>query len=96
MRWRDKFETPCTVSAEHSGASLHAHVELDGGYAVEPGDKVQVLGPPITLRFGQTLTIRRTARVSRANRIERLWTKLAGHFEMTELYEVSFTPGRAR
>lgn len=96
MIWRERFETPCTISAEHSGASLHAHVELDGGYAVEPGDRVQVLGPPITLRFGETLRLRRTARVSRANLVERLWTRFAGHLEMSELYEVSFTPGRAR
>lgn len=96
MIWREAFDTPCTVQAEHSGASLHAHVHLDGGYEVEPGDKVRVLGPPIMLRFGETLTLRRTARVSRANLIERLLTKIMGHFEMAELYEVSFTPGRAR
>ena len=32
----------------------------------------------------------RIATVDRASSLERLWTKFAGHFEMTELYEVSF------
>jgi hypothetical protein len=26
--------------------------------------------------------------------LRRAWTRFAGHFEMAELYEVSFTPGR--
>jgi len=26
----------------------------------------------------------------------RAWTRFAGHFEMAELYEVSFTPGRLK
>ena len=33
----------------------------------------------------------RIATVERAGPIERLWTKLCGHFEMNELYEVSFS-----
>jgi len=31
------------------------------------------------------------ATVERASMLGRLWTKFAGHFEMTELWEVSFT-----
>ena len=38
--------------------------------------------------------VQRTATVTRAGRIERLWTKLAGHLELTELYEVSFSERR--
>jgi hypothetical protein len=36
----------------------------------------------------------RHATVRRAGALRRAWTRFAGHFEMAELYEVSFTPGR--
>jgi hypothetical protein len=32
--------------------------------------------------------------VQKAGALRRAWTRFAGHFEMAELYEVSFTPGR--
>jgi hypothetical protein len=41
--------------------------------------------------FGERRVVERIATVERAGVIERLWTKLAGHFEMAELYEVSFS-----
>ena len=44
--------------------------------------------------LGSEMLTRRTATVTRAGRIERLWTKLAGHLELTELYEVSFSERR--
>ena len=59
-----------------------------------PGDKVRVHGEPIVVGFGESAVFDRTATVERATAIERLWTKFAGHFEMTELYEVSFTSRR--
>ncbi|OYY68477.1 hypothetical protein [Sphingomonas sp. 28-63-12] len=91
---RTRFDTPCRIEIENSHEHFHAHVELDGGVAIRPGDKVRVHGDPIMIPFGQSATFDRIATVERATPIERLWTKFAGHFEMTELYEVSFTPGR--
>jgi hypothetical protein len=38
--------------------------------------------------------LRREATVERAGFLERVWVRLAAHFELAELYEVSFTPGR--
>jgi hypothetical protein len=35
-----------------------------------------------------------TATVVSAGLVERLWTQFAGHFGMTELYDVSFTERR--
>jgi hypothetical protein len=32
--------------------------------------------------------------LERAGRLEQAWTRLAARFELSELYEVSFTPGR--
>lgn len=91
---RKPFEVGCRIEVEHSGASLHAHVELDGDVALEPGDRVRVLGPPVILSFGQSLVERRRARVSPANAFERAWTRFLARFELAELYEVSFSPRR--
>jgi hypothetical protein len=55
---------------------------------------VRVHGAPIRIVFGQRLTLRRSATVERAGWLEREWTKFAAWFGLTELYEVSFTPGR--
>ncbi len=88
---RSSFDTPCVVEIEHSDEHLHAHVELANGVAVGPGDRVLVHGDPIVVGFGERRVERRIATVERAGAVERLWTKFAGHFEMTELYEVSFT-----
>jgi len=88
---RSSFDTPCRVEIEHSDAFLCAHVELAGDVAVGPGDRVRVHGAPISVGFGERCVVDRIATVERASAIERLWTKFAGHFEMTELYEVSFS-----
>ncbi len=87
---RQRFDTPCRVEVEHSDEHLHAHVELAGGVEVGPGDRVCVHGEPIVVGFGERRVENRIATVERASSLERLWTKFAGHFEMTELYEVSF------
>lgn len=91
---RTSFDTPCRIEIENSHEHFHAHVELAGGVAINPGDKVRVHGDPIVIPFGESASFDRIATVERATAIERLWTRFAGHFEMTELYEVSFSPGR--
>jgi hypothetical protein len=90
---RTQFDTPCTIELEYSSECLCAHVELADGVAVGPGDKVLVHGAPIRLNFGERRTLERMATVQRASAIERLWTRIAGHFEMHELYDISFTDG---
>jgi hypothetical protein len=91
---RQARETVCTINVECSAASVHAHVELDDNLALRPGDRVKVHGPPIQVGFGQSLMLRRDATVEQAGFMERAWVRLAAHFELAELYEVSFTPGR--
>ncbi len=88
---RTRFDTPCRVEIEHSEEQLCAHVELAGAVAVGPGDRVRVHGAPIRVAFGERRIEERMATVERAGAVGRLWTKFAGHFEMTELYEVSFS-----
>lgn len=88
---RSSFDTACRIEVEHSDEFLCAHVELAGGVAINPGDQVRVHGAPIEVPFGERRIFDRIATVERAGPIERLWTKFAGHFEMAELYEVSFS-----
>lgn len=89
------IEVPCTVEVEHTWASLHAHVDLDGDVEIGPGDSVLVHGAPASVPFGECLTMRCRATVVRANWLERIWTKVLATLEFTELYEVSFTGRRA-
>jgi hypothetical protein len=91
---RQTQDTPCTIEIEHTERSLHAHVELEGQLALQPGDRVRVHGEPIRVRFGDKMTLHRNATVERAGWLERQWTRFAARFELSELYEVSFTPGR--
>lgn len=91
---RHSRDTQCTIEIEHSENYLHAHVELDDESDLRPGDRVHVHGAPIRVSFGQRLTLRRPATVERANWFERQWTRLAARFEITELYEISFSSRR--
>ena len=91
---RRRQQTPCTIEIEHTETSLHAHVDLDCGMTLRPGDRVRVHGAPIRVTFGDKMTLRRDATIERAGWLERQWTRLAARFELSELYEVSFTNGR--
>jgi hypothetical protein len=92
---RASIETPCTIDIEHTHEAFHAHVVLDGDIAIGPGDSVRVHGAPIRVAFGETHHERRLATVKQAGALRRLWTRVTARFLFTELYEVSFTPGRA-
>ena len=87
-----RFATPCTVEIACDGESLHAHVRLDG-VEVGPADKVRVHEAPAHIRFGERRTLVTRATVTRANGLERLMTKLSARLQLTELFEVSFSPG---
>lgn len=93
---RTRFDTPCRIEIDNHDSACHAHVELAGDIAIAPGDRVRVHGEPIAVPFGESACFERLATVTRASAIERLWTRIAGHFELAELYEVSFTPGRIK
>jgi hypothetical protein len=89
-----RFDTPCRIEIEQTAEHFHAHVRLAGDIELQPGDRVKVHGAPIRVDFGQSLAIDRMATVTRAGPLVRLWIRLAAYFDLTELYEVSFTPGR--
>ena len=89
------FDIPCTIEVEHGFDHLHAHVELDGDIAIHPGDRVRVHGSAIRLPYGERLVEHRMATVTRATALGRAWIRLKARFELTELYEISFSNGKA-
>ena len=85
------FDIACEIEVAHTFESLHAHVELDGGIPIYPGDAVKVHGEPIHVPYGEIGRFRRMATVTRASALERLWTRMTGRLEMMELLEFSFS-----
>lgn len=84
-------EVPCTVEVSHRFESLHAHVRFDNGAVVHPGDEVLVHGAPVLAGFGQVVVEQRTATITRASALERLWTRATGDLGVMELCEFSFS-----
>jgi hypothetical protein len=88
-------QVPCTIDLLNTAEFVHAHVELEG-IEVGPGDTVVVHDAPSTIAFGEHQVMRRMATVTRATALDRFVTKLTAYLELTELYEVGFSAGRAR
>ncbi|MBR3371392.1 MAG: hypothetical protein IKG52_12265 [Rhodobacteraceae bacterium] len=84
-------KVPCTVEVSHRFEALHAHVRFNDGSVVHPGDEVQVQGPPVLAAWGELIVEDRIATITRANALERAWTRLTGDFEFMELCEFSFS-----
>jgi hypothetical protein len=89
--FREKETAPCTVTISHRFEELSAHVRLDNGAVICPGDTVQVQGPEIMAEFGELVEEKRTAIITRASKLEQLWTRATGDFEFMELCEFSFS-----
>ena len=88
---RTKETAPCTVMISHRFEELSAHVRLDNGAVIHPGDTVQVQGPEIMAAFGELVEEQRIAVITRASTLEQLWTRATGDFEFMELCEFSFS-----
>ncbi|MBC7675592.1 MAG: hypothetical protein H7173_05955 [Rhodoferax sp.] len=84
-------EVPCTVEVSHRFESLHAHVRFNNGAVVYPGDEVLVHGKPVLAAYGELVIEDRTATITRASRLERLWTRMTGDLGFMELCEFSFS-----
>ncbi|MCY4300997.1 MAG: hypothetical protein OXC68_04560 [Aestuariivita sp.] len=82
---------PCEVEVSHCFESLHAHVKFLDGSVVKPGDEVIVQGPEVMAPYGSVVREQREAVIYRASKIEELWTRLTGDFEIMELCEFSFS-----
>jgi hypothetical protein len=91
---RRTLDVGCRIEINHTPENFGAHVHLDGEPEIAPGDRVCVYGDPIEVVPGQDMDVRRRARIERATMFGRAWTRFRGQFEITELYEVSFTTRR--
>ena len=91
LLFREKETAPCTVTISHRFEELSAHVRLDNGAVINPGDTVQVQGPEIMAAFGDLVEEQRTAVITRASKLEQLWTRATGDLEFMELCEFSFS-----
>ncbi len=88
---KSQEQAPCTVEVSHRFESLHAHVRFDNGAVVHPGDEVLVHGAPVMAPYGEVVVEKRTATITRASKLERLWTRATGDFEFMELCEFPFS-----
>lgn len=88
---RRRDEAPCTVEVSHTFDSLHAHVRFNDGSVVHPGDEVLVHGAPVMAPYGAVVIEERTATITRATLLERVWTRMTGDLEFMELCEFSFS-----
>ena len=88
---KDVERAPCTVEISHKFESLHAHVRFNNGAVIYPGDEVQVKGPEIMAPFGEVVSEDREAVIIRASKLEQLWPRLTGAFEVMELCDFSFS-----
>ena len=80
----------CDVDIEQTPESFHAHAVPDG-IDIRPGDSVLVHDTP-TVPFGQRITCRCPATLTRGGPIARLLAHMRGMLDLTELYEVGFSP----
>lgn len=88
---RRQETVPCEIEVSHCFDSLHAHLKFTNGAVIHPGDEVLVHGAPVLAPYGEVIREERTATITRAGRIEQLWTRLTGDLEFMELYEFSFS-----
>lgn len=88
---RERETAPCTVTVSHRFEELSAHVRFDNGAVIHPGDTVEVQGSEIMAPYGEVVEEHRTAIITRASRLEQLWTRATGDLEFMELCEFSFS-----
>ncbi|MEL7301413.1 MAG: hypothetical protein AAFM92_13600 [Pseudomonadota bacterium] len=88
---RDRETAPCTVTVSHRFEELSAHVKFNNGAVIHPGDSVLVHGSEIMAPYGEVVEEDRTATITRASALERLWTRSTGDLEFMELCEFSFS-----
>ena len=89
---RQAISTMCTVTVRHTEETLEAHVVLDDGLLPKTGDRITVYGEPVRVEYGSSITIRRDAQLVRGSILDKAWMRLKSLFDVTELYEVSFSP----
>ncbi|NNE89738.1 MAG: hypothetical protein HKN27_16850 [Silicimonas sp.] len=88
---RTKETASCVVEISHRFEELSAHVKFTNGAVVHPGDSVLVHGAEIMAPYGEVVREERIATITRASKLEQLWTRATGDLEFMELCEFSFS-----
>tara|TARA_B110000908_G_scaffold169897_1_gene228056 strand:- start:40 stop:357 length:318 start_codon:yes stop_codon:yes gene_type:complete len=88
---RTREQAPCEVTISHRFEELSAHVKFLNGAVINPGDSVLVHGAEIMAPYGELVVEERIATITRASKLEQLWTRATGDFEFMELCEFSFS-----
>jgi len=88
------FDVSCLVRVSNRFEDLSAHVEIEDGIVLGPGDEMIVHGAPIHPPYGEVQVERRRATVTRASWLERAWARLTGDLDCLSLIEVGFSDGR--
>jgi hypothetical protein len=84
----------CTVTISNRAEDVSVHVDLDDGLELGSGDRIEVGGGPLVAPFGEVLTERRRATVTRAAWWRRTLVRLTGDLGCLELLETSFSDTR--
>jgi len=88
------FDVSCMVRVSNRFEDLSAHVEIEDGTVLEPGDQMIVHGTPIHPPYGEVRVERRRATVTRASWLGHAWARLTGDLDCLSLIEVGFSYGR--
>ena len=88
---RQEIQATCDLEIEQTPESFHAY-SVPAGVDIRPGDQMLIHGVPTNVAFGQHVKLSLRATILRAGWLKRTWTRFAGFFELTELYEVGFAP----
>jgi len=86
---RRRSRVPCRIDYERTHDHLHAHVELER-VLLEAGDAFRIEDAPTSIEYGERRTVESAAVVERASWPRRQWTRIAGRFNIHELYDVGF------
>jgi len=81
----------CEIDIEQTWESFHAHA-IPQDIDIHPGDTILVHDVPTDIGFGESYTGHRPATLIRAGFLRRLFTRMRGMIELTELFEVGFDP----
>lgn len=87
--WRRTVRVPCAIDLEATQEHFHAHVELQG-IELHEGDEVLVHNAPDHVALNEVRRYESEATVERASLPRRMWQRLVGRTQITELYEVGF------
>ena len=82
-----------SLDMSNTWEDLYAHVELEG-VDIGPGDAIQLHQVPFDLPYGQKRRVNGKATYLKASSLKRWFIRTFSRFEITMLYEVSFSSTR--